>query len=158
MPESIKNLGKQTEYKIINPGSDVIIGSNSKNTAGDIYADETAYALSNPLTLRKKRLMDFSVAVLSLLLFPIMIIAVRNAGTFFSSCIEVIKGKKTWIGYCGTTNDFEALPKIPHAVFAIDKAKNTDAGNRALELNKLYAKRYKVSDDLFLLMKMLISR
>ena len=155
---AIKNLGKQTEYKIINPGSDVVIGSNSKNTAGDIYADETAYALSNPLTLRKKRLMDFSVAVLSLLLFPIMIIAVRNAGTFFSSCIEVIKGKKTWIGYCGTTNDFEALPKIPHAVFAIDKAKNTNAENRALELNKLYAKRYKVSDDLFLLMKMLISR
>jgi len=155
---AIKNLGKQTEYKIINPGSDVIIGSNSKNTAGDIYADETAYALSNPLTLRKKRLMDFSVAVLSLLLFPVMIITIRNAGTYFSSCIEVLKGKKTWIGYCGTSNDFEALPKIPQAVFAIDKAKNTNAENRALELNKLYAKRYKVSDDLLLLMKTLISR
>ncbi len=156
--EAIKHLGKQTEYKIINPGSGVIIGSNSKNTAGDIYADNTAYALSNPLTLRKKRLMDLTVAILGLLLFPISVFIVRNAGNFFSSCMEVIRGTKTWIGYCGAKSDFESLPKIPTAVFAIDKAKNTDAENRAMELNKLYAKRYKVSDELVLIINALMSR
>jgi len=156
--EAIKHLGKQTEYKIINPGSGVIIGSNSKNTAGDIYADNTAYALSNPLNLRKKRLMDLTVAILGLMLFPISVFIVRNAGNFFSSCMEVIRGTKTWIGYCGAKSDFESLPKIPTAVFAIDKAKNTDAENRAMELNKLYAKRYKVSDELVLIINALMSR
>ncbi len=153
---AIKQLGKQTEYKIINPHSDVIIGSNSKNTAGDIYADETAYALSNPLTLRKKRLMDLAVAVSGLLLFPVSILAVKNAGRFFSNCVEVIRGKKTWIGYCGTANDFATLPEILPAVFTIDKARNTDAGNRTTELNKLYAKRYRVSDELVLILKNLV--
>ncbi len=155
---SIKNLGTLTEYKIINPGSNVIIGSNSKNTAGDIYADDAAYALSNPLSLRKKRLMDIAVAVIGLLFFPLTAVVVKNAGNFFASCMAVLQGKKTWIGYCGTNNDFATLPKIPEAVFAIDNAKNTTAGTRAFELNKLYAKRYKAGDELMLFLKALLRR
>ncbi len=152
--QSIKNLGSSIEYKIINPGSNVIIGSNSKNTAGDIYADETSYALGNPLTLRKKRMLDISIALLFVWSFPLLLIFMKRK-TIITDSIQVLLGRKTWIGYCGEANTYTHLPKIPAGIIGIDEAKKSLAGTRANELNKFYAKRYKVSEDLVLLFKAL---
>lgn len=155
---SIKMLGKHNEYKIINPDSNVIIGSNSKDTAGDIYADETAYALSNTLTLRKKMIMDVSFAVIIILSFPLWLLVSKSPAFLFKSCFEVLTGKKTFIGYCGTKADQKGLPKLLDSVFKIDEVKQVIANNRAWELNKFYAKKYSVKEDMAYLTKTLLQR
>jgi GT2 family glycosyltransferase len=141
--------GNKLDYKILNPRSDALIGSNSKDNAGDLYVAERSYALFQSENLRNKRIFDFSLALLMVLLLPVNIFLIKNFGKFISNWVSVFIGKKSWVGFSTEQN----LKKFPSAKRGIlqptDQLKDFDLNEEdkaETELN--YARHYAVSNDL----------
>ncbi|HRN94504.1 MAG: glycosyltransferase family 2 protein [Chitinophagales bacterium] len=153
--EYIKTLGGNLEFKIVNPDSDAIIGSNSKNSAGDVYDMEKNFAIGNSLTMRKTRLADISIAILLLLFSPFFLLK-KNGKKALANTGKILSLQKTWIGYCGNKNDHNGLPKLKPAVFLIDEIKGVEAGERARELNRFFASKYRVGESVKMLLKYLL--
>jgi GT2 family glycosyltransferase len=156
----IVSLGNEYDYKILNAGADTLIGSNSKNQAGDLYATDIHLNLTKPITRRQKRLFDIVACLIMLPLMPALIFLVGNVGHFIAAWAEVLIGKRTWVGYW-IVNDTgnKGLPMIKDGV--IHHAVRYSAVQPAIadvhKLNYLYAKHYTVSDDINVLIKNLSS-
>lgn len=142
----INGAKKRASYKILNPNSDALIGSNSKNTAGDLLAETNRYNLSNPLSQRKKRLMDLALC---------FVLPFTFSPKVFSNLVSVFVGNKTWIGYA--KQEKTSLPYNKDAVFTVGENLSVSAQDITL-LNQLYAKHYSLTDDLRLLIKQLLQR
>ena len=97
--EQITVCGNKRDYKILNQGSDALIGSNSKDNAGDLYIAERSYALFKPQNLRSKRVFDFMFSLLLVPLLPLNIFLVNNFGQFIWNWVSVFVGKKSWVGF-----------------------------------------------------------
>ena len=140
--------GNKIDYKILNEGSDALIGSNSKNSAGDLYVAEKSYALFKPENLRSKRAFDFAIAILLLPLLPINIFMIKNFGNFISNWFSVLSGKKSWIGFSSKQNlkNFtNAKAGVLHPAENLAEFNLSEEETIQAELN--YARHYSVTDD-----------
>ncbi|MCW5906730.1 MAG: glycosyltransferase [Chitinophagales bacterium] len=150
----LMQCGSKIDYKILNPGSDALIGSNSKDSAGDLYVAEKSYALFRPENLRRKRLTDVLLCMAFILISPLNLILIIRFRRFLPNWFSVLKGEKSWVGFGSSIN----TEKFPHAkqgvVFPSDDIRNfalTEQDITAAELN--YARHYSVSKDLRLLFR-----
>ncbi|MFN8277312.1 MAG: glycosyltransferase [Chitinophagales bacterium] len=140
------SYGQQTDIKFLNPGVDALIGSNSKNTAGDLYAGDLHLNLARPLAYRKKRLLDITCCVLMLPLLPLLV--ATNKSGLLQHWWLVVTGKMTWVGY-DPQGLLGHLPKLPAAVlYSSCFTKNTLPSSDLKQLNLRYAKDYTISNDL----------
>ncbi len=140
----------QVEYKIAPPESLSIIGSNSINTSGDIYIIELD-SISKANNKRSKRLLDFLVGLVFLVLSPIVFIVNRNPFGFVRNLFLVLIGNKSWVGFQITTNSTaHKLPKIkPGILYPTDMIKGNDVSSETADrLNLLYARNYKILNDI----------
>ena len=138
------------EFKIAPPESLSLIGSNSINTAGDLYTMEINPIGTYP-NRRNKRLLDVMISLVMLSALPVLVFMVKRPAHFIGNIILVLFARKTWVGYCPTTNDQNArLPGIKRGVLNPANALAIDnLSNETLErLNLLYARDYKVKTDL----------
>ena len=156
MISQILTLGNGYDYKILNAKTDSIIGSNSKNNAGDLYAADINLNLAKPITRHQKRLLDVSLCVVMIPLLPVLLFIVKGLGSFFSNWVQVLIGHKTWVGYWETSPDsIKGLPPLRRAVIH-QAAQHTSSQISAADvrkLNYLYAKHYSISDDLTVMVK-----
>jgi hypothetical protein len=145
--------GNKTDYKILNPGSAAFIGSNSKNSAGDLYSFNHNLNLSKPANQRKKRLFDVVSSLLFIPLLPVNLFVVKSFGKFFSNWVEVLFGKKTWIGYTQPANN--NLPFIKPAVISSSSGISSAQLNADVlsKVDLLYARHYSVGHDLRLMLQ-----
>lgn len=142
------------EYKIAPPESLFVIGSNSINTAGELYVIDVD-SITSPANKRHKRLLDFIVAGMSIPLSPLLMLFTKNPLGLISNALEVLIGRKSWVGYIQSEGSQPAfrLPKLksgvlnPADAFA-GKALSMDDKDR---LNMLYAKNYRIKTDLDIL-------
>jgi GT2 family glycosyltransferase len=135
------------EFKIAPPESLFIIGSNSINTNGELYV-VNINSINKPANKRSKRMLDFSLTILMILFLPILLIIIPNKTGLISNILEVLIGKKSWVGYKKTATNQE-LPKIKQGVLSpADSLAHTADDLTILRLNQLYAKDYKVNNDL----------
>jgi len=147
----------EPDYKIVPENSMSVIGSNSKNTAGDLYAIDVNLAIASPMNRRNKRLFDLFVCAALLLTFPINIFLVKNIGRLIRNWLDVLIGKKSWVGYMKGVegNGNYVLPKIKEGVLspvnALKDKNVSDATNT--RLNLFYAKEYSVYSDINILIK-----
>jgi hypothetical protein len=130
-------------FKILNPDSDILIGSNSKNTQGEILTDGVRLSLSQPLAQRKKRLFDLLLCMLLPFSFEKKV---------YQSWFSVLKGDKTWVGYI--TNYSSKLPFNKPAVFQVFTYKNIAIAELET-VNFLYAKNYRIWSDIKILFRQL---
>lgn len=147
-------LGEQYDYKILNPGADTLIGSNSKNQAGDLYAADINLNLSRPITRRQKRLFDIVTCLFMLPFLPILLFV--SGSRIFAQWLTVLIGRKTWIGYWAEGNDSQrGLPALKPAVISHIGARQSQSHQPGdvRKLNYLYAKHYTVTEDLNVLVK-----
>lgn len=142
----------RVDFKIAPPESLYIIGSNSIDTSGDFYTFDIN-AITKPSNQRNKRMLDFVVSLLFILMLPLFIILVSSPIQFIKNIFQVLFGLKSWVGY-SSANQIH-LPKIrkgvlnPTDILAIEND-NSETKN---QLNTIYAKDYKLSNDLYIIWK-----
>jgi len=144
---------KRLSYKIAPPESLSIIGSNSIDTAGDLYVIDIN-SIGKPVNRRNKRVLDIGLAFAFLPVFPFVMWVMHQPFGFVSNIFAVLFGAKSWVGYCGIA-DHQSLPKIRKGVICPVDALNQPqvAPEVAERLNMLYAKDYRSSNDLTLIRK-----
>ena len=151
----LKLVASGIDFKIAPPESLSIIGSNSIDTAGDLYVIDVN-SINKPENKRKKRTFDFILAIFFLLASPVLLFFQDTKKYFFVNLINVLLGKWTWVGYGNFSNP--ALPKIKTSVLSMPDSlegsilKNSETIQR---LNLNYAKDYKIENDFRLIWKCL---
>lgn len=136
---------REVEVKIAPPSSQFIIGSNA------IDAPESWYALrfnaiSKSTNRRAKRLFDLGIAFLALLTGPLLMWAMRRPARFWRMSLYCLLGRRTWVGY-HQAGYSESLPALPPAVIPVGARQNLEP-HHLRKLNLLYAKDYRLSNDL----------
>lgn len=144
-------IGTSVEYKIVPEKSLSIIGSRSKNSAGQLYTIDIEFAIKQPMHIRNKRFLDVIFSVGMLVTLPISIWFVRQKFGFIRNIFSVLFNQKSWVGYHGEQTD--NFPKIKKSVLSpVDGLNVTNLGDATIQhLNLLYAKDYSVYHDLDLI-------
>jgi len=145
----------EIDYKIAPPESISIIGSNSISTSGDPYIVDIN-AIDKTSNRRNKRLFDILVSVFFLPCSPILLFVIRKPLGFIRNIIFVLFAKRSWTGYCESHGiDIGHLPKIKKGILnPADAFKRLKITNETIKrLNILYARDYKVSNDLNIIYK-----
>ncbi len=140
----------QLDYKIAPPESLSLIGSNSINTAGDLYTLEIN-SISKIKNKRNKRFLDLCVSILLLASLPVSVFLVKKPLQFIKNILNVLFGKKTWVGYCKTgTHDTEKLPVLKSGILnpAVALGDINLCDDTLERLNLLYARNYKTTNDI----------
>ena len=147
--------GFDIDYKIAPPASASIIGSNSIDTAGDLYV-VNVNAISREKNMRNKRLLDVTLAFFFLIFSPLIVWLVENKLGFFKNIFQVILKKKSWVGYHKVNTElYLGLPVILEGVIKISEAiKKVEVNNDDIDrANMVYAKDYKIQKDIELIFK-----
>ena len=143
------------DFKIAPPESLSIIGSNSINTAGELYV-LNLNTISRTINQRRKRFLDAMISMVLIIISPVLIFFIRHPGTMIKNLIFVFVGKYTLIGYHGKMiEETDNLPFLKKGILSpVDALKNSTLKNGIVEnVNLLYAKDYKVFNDLNILLK-----
>lgn len=151
---SMKKLGVfETDFKIAPESMNVLIGSNSIDTAGDLYI-LNLNALNSQENRRKKRIFDLTNSVLILLASPILVWSYKKRSLFYKNILSVFTGRKSFIGYSDKEMKTDVrLPQIKEGI--LSPADAIDGADHALreKLNLLYARDYSMRKDFSILFK-----
>lgn len=142
----------ELEYKIAPPESLFIIGSNSIQTSGELYAIGLN-AVNKPENKRKKRTLDVLVSLVLLVISPLSLLCKQPAGAM-QNAWSCLAGRMTWVGYIPEFVH-PSLPKLKHGVlnpFDLYPDFRNDA-QTGLQRNILYAKDYRMMNDFLLIIK-----
>lgn len=90
--------GKKVKLRLHAQDSESIIGSDSKNEAGEVLHREKLN-LNEEVNLRLKRLIDVCTSLFFLLSFPLHFLFNRHAAGLLQQSAAVFTGRKTWIGF-----------------------------------------------------------
>lgn len=142
--------GSHIEFKIAPQESSSIIGSNSIDTAGDLYTIDVN-SVKRPSNQRKKRIIDILFSILYIPLLPVLVLIVKRPINFIGNIFKVLLGLNTWIGY-EEAREFSGKRKgILYPSDALkDKSITPEIADR---LNKIYAKDYSVENDVNIILK-----
>jgi len=145
----------KTDYKIATPDGISVIGSNSINTAGDLYSLQinTIVTAQNK---RKKRIIDVAVSLFVLLFFPIFMILTKTIWGIIRNALLVLFGFKSWVGYADSENsDDHRIPNIKPGIVstATPYRKKSLTNEKIARLNLVYAKDYRMNYDLSIILK-----
>lgn len=138
------------EFKIAPPESLSVIGSNSINTAGDLYVVHFN-TLSRSLNRRKKRILDVALSLVLLVTSPAAVFFIRNPLQFMKNIFTVLVGLHTWVGYHPSPRKTTpSLPRLrPGILTPACKLESTDQDSLRIDkVNMLYAKDYSMVNDL----------
>ncbi|MEI6455975.1 MAG: glycosyltransferase [bacterium] len=145
----------QVDYKIAPPESLSIIGSNSINTSGDLYVIDIN-AITKKSNRRNKRLLDIAVSLSLFLFYPVVLFLVRKPIGLFRNIFSVLFSFKSWVGYsAGSEQEVQRLPEIKDGILTPLDAfmKKEIPGDVHSRLNILYARDYKLTNDLNIILK-----
>jgi O-antigen biosynthesis protein len=141
------------EFKIAPPESFSIIGSNSINTAGELYVVDF-HSLGKSIAKRKKRIFDIVASMSLLISLPVTIFLVKKPIGLIRNIILVIIGIRTWVGFYRIEGRIDnSLPNLPVGVLSpVPVYEGRKIENETIErLNLLYAKDYKFINDIAIL-------
>lgn len=150
-------VNSNTEYKIAPQESLSIIGSNSINTAGELYTLDVN-SVNKPANRRIKRITDILLSMGCILLLPVFIFLVKNPISFIGNVFKVLFGFNTWIGYenasslglhVSGSNRRKGII-TPADVLLNGTSVSADVAER---VNKIYAKDYSAMNDIKIIIK-----
>lgn len=145
----MSRLGPEINYKIVPEQSISIIGSNSKDSAGDLYTIDINFKIASSIQRRNKRVFDVCLSLFFLILIPLLIWFWRPFGGILFNAISVLRGKKSWVGYAAGDLQLRNLPKLRPGILSPINAlpllpKSPQTIHR---INLFYAKDYQPSSD-----------
>lgn len=137
------------EFKIAQPDSVYLIGSNSVDTAGDLYVLEID-KIAKTRNKRNKRTFDVLFGVLLLLFSPFIIWFYRSKKQFYKNLFGVVFGQFSLVGYhLEASSETTDLPRIKTGVLKpVDNGNNLKEDKELLyKLNLIYARDYSILKD-----------
>jgi hypothetical protein len=143
------------DFKIAQPETLSIIGSNSINTSGDLYAVEIN-SIARENNIRNKRFFDIISSTLILTISPLLLLLSKNSFNLINNSFKVLLGFMTWVGYYQDDKiKTNHLPKIKDGVLSpVILVNKTDPNQTVFNnTNMIYAKNYTVWNDLRILLK-----
>jgi len=146
---------QNVEFKIAPQESSSIIGSNSIDTAGDLYTLDVN-SVNKPSNRRKKRIIDIFFSILFVCLLPVLIFIVKNPLNYIANIFKVLFGFNSWVGYGENQNsEFRILNNSRKGILSpADSLKSNHVTTEVAErLNKIYAKDYSVRNDVNIILK-----
>jgi len=139
------------DYKIAPPESLSIIGSNSISTSGDLYVVHIN-SIAKENNRYNKRAFDMAIALFLLLVSPVMYLLIKNKSGLFANIIDVLSGRKSWVGYYGGKQT--QLPELKKGVLSPASIYAESIPEKMKEeLNMVYAKNYRLLNDLEIITK-----
>lgn len=137
---------KGVDFKIAPPESLSIIGSNSIDTAGDLYVIDVNN-VGKPENKRKKRLFDLMASSVLLLMAPVFIWIQKDKLNYIANCFKVWFGIYSWVGYGKAPR--KDLPEIKPSVLTPADNQTVVHGDDKINLLFLsYSKDYTIEKDL----------
>lgn len=139
----------QIEFKIAQPESFYLIGSNSVDSSGDLYLLEID-KISEKSSKRNKRTFDFFMALFLLIAYPIIFLFYKNKLKLAKNLWSILLGKMSFVGYnISVIDPATKLPKLKPGIFTpFNYGHNEIKPNKSVhKMNLLYAKDYNVSKD-----------
>ena len=160
-------LGSDVDFKIVPKESISIIGSSSKESAGELYTIDIRYNIARQMARRNKRLLDLLLSICFLGFAVGLFFLVKQPYGFIKNILGVLGGKKTWVGYAPGhwqptdgnyglgTEKLQLLPSLKPGVLSPLDALGERQLDRATiqRLNFLYAKDYDGWKDLEIIWK-----
>ncbi len=146
--------GTSIDFKIAPPESLSIIGSNSINTAGDLYVIDIN-SINKVSNRRNKRVFDIFTSLALLITYPITAFIVKNPGGLIRNILRVFAGFRSWTGYHPIGSHDHKLPGIREGILnPADALKNIQLDDVTIgRLNFLYARDYRLWGEFKLLFK-----
>ena len=141
------------DFKIAQPDSLSLIGSNSIETAGDLYVLDIN-SITKTENIRSKRTFDIAMGFLLLVGSPVLIWYIENKKLFLQNILSVLIGKLSLVGYFKLDSKVSnQLPRIkPGILNPIDSLSFPDV-SLTEKLNLIYARDYSIGKDLSILLK-----
>jgi O-antigen biosynthesis protein len=150
--KKVQQLPKNLSVRFHASGSESIVGSDSKDTAGEFVSPEGNFEIAQPYEKRMKRMVDIGVAFFVLFTFPVQLLIVGVNPVY--NAIHVLIGSKTWVGY---THPDAKLPALKPGVFNTTGYPSTHSApveeQSIQNIDYWYAKNYYWLHDLKLLVK-----
>lgn len=145
------------DFKIAPPESLFLVGSNSIDSAGDLYVIDIN-SIAKPENKRNKRLFDLFTSLLMIPFLPVLIMIVEHKSGFIKNIFSVLFGLKSWVGYNVVQHHDEPilkpLPVIKKGVLSPADGIKININNANIhKLNLLYSKDYTVWQDLKIVLK-----
>jgi GT2 family glycosyltransferase len=140
---------KGLQFKIAPPESAFIIGSNSIERGGNVFLMDLN-AINKASNKRRKRSLDFFLALALLISYPVTVWGVQEKVGFFKNIWQVLFGKISWVGYAKTKTSQTDLPRIKTGVLnPMDRIRYLKSPDEtAKKLNSIYAREYGLRKDL----------
>ena len=144
----------QVEYKIAPPESMSIIGSNSIDTAGDLYVIDIN-SIGKFQNRRSKRVFDVVIGLILLASYPITVLITGHPVNYLQNIISVLIGLKSITGYHPMDQHEHKLPEIRKGIiYPTDSLEKQNIDHQAIDrLNMLYARDYRIGNEFRLLYK-----
>ncbi len=142
---------QKVDFKISQPNTYFLIGSNSIHSSGDLYMIDMNNINRNN-NKRSKRLIDFSCSLLLFISYPLLIWMYKHPLLAFKNIIKVLFGIKTWVGY-SKLSDRQKLPEIKQGVLSVSDGIVPITDDISLKLNIIYAKDYSPLADIKVLIR-----
>jgi hypothetical protein len=144
----------QVEYKIAPPESMSIIGSNSIDTAGDLYVIDVN-SIGKFQNRRSKRVFDVLVSLALLVSYPISVFITGHPVNYLFNIFETLFGRKSITGYYPIDQLEHKLPDIRTGIiFPTDGLDKQNIDQQTIDrLNMLYARDYRLGNEFRLLYK-----
>jgi len=138
------------DFKIAQPDSLFIIGSNSIDSSGELYVFDVN-SISKPHHTRNKRTLDIALSTVLLLISPLIIWGFERKLNFMRNLIAVLFGRKSFVGYRHQYDETSLqLPRIKPGILTPLDAKKLEpqAKDTVQKMNLLYARDYAWTKDL----------
>ncbi|MEQ8909224.1 MAG: glycosyltransferase [Vicingaceae bacterium] len=149
-----KLSSKEVDFKIAPPESLYIIGSNSNQHSGEYYVIG-ANALLKPVNQRNKRILDISLSLFFLLLFPIFIWLSSSFVRYFSNLFRVLSGSLSFVGFAKMAELPDYQLKLKRGIFVpSDQFRGIQVDEKSKDrINFEYGRDYSLLKDLEIVFK-----
>jgi len=148
---TIQQLPQNISVRFHAYGSGSIVGSDSKDTAGEFVSADGNFQITQPYQKRMKRLLDIGISLFILFTFPVHLLLIGYK--VLHNSLLVLTGKRTWVGY---TNSYNRLPALATGVLSTTgfPVNNNQSTRESINLfDHWYAKNYDWRQDLKIVIK-----
>ena len=145
----------KVDFKIAQPDSLFIIGSNSIDTSGELYVFDVN-SISKQRNRRNKRTIDVLGSLILLIGSPLILWSFSQKRTFYRNMWQILRGKKSFVGYKYQYDESSLyLPRIrPGILSPLDEHEHEPTSKESIQkLNLIYARDYSWLKDFQIILK-----